>query len=181
MPKIVEEKAYNGVGEKIVRLGLKGLVDEVRHLLTGFNLTVKEERDANGGAAVRKLIDQQFESAKGWAKKSSGDIDWTKCLTVNGTKVCVGVEVQFSSRSDLLVVDIIHLRRAVVAGAVDVAILVVPSDQLSVFLTDRGPALSDAERHVHEARAEDLPLLLIALEHDAAGPALAKQAKRQGP
>ena len=51
-------------------------------------------------------------------------------------------------------------------------------DQLGLFLTDRGPNLADALRHVGEARVEDLPLILVALGHDGAGPALAKQAKK---
>jgi hypothetical protein len=38
--------------------------------------------------------------------------------------------------------------------------------------------MAGARRHVREARADNLPLLLIALEHDGPGPALAKQAKR---
>lgn len=38
--------------------------------------------------------------------------------------------------------------------------------------------MSDAKRHVREARADDLPLVLLALEHDGPGPVLAKQAKR---
>jgi len=178
MPMIVEEVAYNGADERIRRLGPVPLIEELRRALTSFKLLVKEERDANGGAAVRKLIDRQFEATRGWTKRTSGDVDWVKCCIVNGTRVCVGVEVQFSARSDLLVVDIIHLRKAVVSGAIDVAILVVPSDKLGVFLTDRGPSLSDAKRHVAEARVEDLPLMLIALEHDGPGPALAKQRKR---
>ncbi|MBI2160365.1 MAG: hypothetical protein HYU25_08330 [Candidatus Rokubacteria bacterium] len=78
-------------------------------------------------------------------------------------------------------IDLIHLRRAVTDGKIDVAVLVVPSDRLGVFLTDRGPKMADAKRHVREARADDLPLLLIALEHDGAGPALAKQPKRERP
>ncbi|HYS18813.1 MAG TPA: hypothetical protein VET45_17965 [Candidatus Binatia bacterium] len=89
------------------------------------------------------------------------------------------MEIQFSARSDLLVIDLIHLRKAVVEGKIDVAVLVVPSDKLGVFLTDRGPKMADAKRHVVAARADDLPLLVIALEHDGSGPALAKQAKRQ--
>lgn len=178
MPKISEETPYNGASERIARLGLEQLVDEVRRLATAFPLLVKEERDSNGGAAVRKLLDAQFHDAGGWDKKASGGIDWIKCHTVNGTRVCVGVEVQFSARSDLLVIDVIHLRKAIVEGAIDLGILLVPDDRLSEFLTDRGPSLSDAIRHVHEARAEDLPLLIIALEHDGPGPALPKQRKR---
>lgn len=177
MPRIVEEQAYNGVLERIERLGLGPLLDELRSILQGFGLRVKEERDANGGAAVRRLIDERFARATGWTKKQTGDVDWTKCLVINGTRVCVGVEIQFSARSDLVVVDLIHLRKALTDGKIDVAVLVVPSDRLGVFLADRGPKIADAKRHVREARADDLPLLLVALEHDGPGPALAKQAK----
>lgn len=178
MPRIHEEKAYNGALERIERLGLSVLLDEVRQILTGFRLLVKEETDANGGAAVRKMIDARFEDARGWTPRKTGAVDWTKCRVVNGTKICLGVEIQFSARSDLIVIDIIHLRKALTQGLIDVGILIVPNDRLGGFLTDRGPSMSDAERHVREARAEDLPLLLIALEHDGPGPALAKQEKK---
>ncbi len=177
MPSISEEKPFNGVYEKADRLGLRPLLNELKSILTGFTLLVKEERDANGGAAVRRMIDKRFENAGGWTKIVTGDVDWTKSHVVNGTTVRVGAEIQFSARSDLLVVDIIHLRKAIVGGLIDIGVLVVPSDDLSVFLTDRGPCMSDAKRHVIEARAEDLPLLLIALHHDGPGPALAKQKK----
>lgn len=53
-----------------------------------------------------------------------------------------------------------------------------PSDRLGYFLTDCGPKMADAKRHVREARADDVPLLLIALEQNGPGPPLAKQAKR---
>lgn len=179
MPKIVEEKAYNGVLERVSRLGLSPLLDEVREIATGFRLLIREKRDANGGAAVRRLFDARFEAAGSWSKKVSGDVDWIKSHQVNGTRVCLGVEVQFSARSDLLVIDVIHLRKAITEGIIDVGVLLVPSDALSVFLTDRGPCISDAKKHVSAARADDLPLLPIALHHDGAGPALAKQSKRR--
>jgi hypothetical protein len=177
MPIIIQEIPHNGAADKIKRLGLSPLVDEVRSLLVGFSLLVKEERDANGGAAVRKMIDRQFEGAGGWSKKQSGGVDWTKCLTINGAKVCVGVEVQFSARSDLVVIDLIHLRKSIVDGNIDVGILIVPDDVLGIYLTDRGPNLSDALKHIKEARVEDLPLVVIALHHNGPGPALEKQAK----
>jgi hypothetical protein len=83
-----------------------------------------------------------------------------------------------SGRSDLIVIDVIHLRKDLTEGLIDVGPLVVPSDRLGVFLTDRGPRMADAKRHVEAARAEDLPLILIAIEHDGAGAPLPKQAKR---
>jgi hypothetical protein len=74
---------------------------------------------------------------------------------------------------------LIHLRKSIVEGNIDVGILVVPDDQLAVYLTDRGPNLSDALKHMAEARVEDFPLILIALGHDGAGPGLAKQPKKR--
>ena len=80
-----------------------------------------------------------------------------------------------------MIIDLVHIRRACAGGEIDVGCLVVPSDRLGPYLTDRGPRLADAKRMVREARVEDLPLILIGIEHDGPGPRLAKQAKRQYP
>jgi hypothetical protein len=178
MPRIVEELYYDGARERVERLGLGALLDEIKTIVTAFDLRVKESVDANGGAAVRKLIDARFEGSEGWVKKTSGDIDWIKCHEVNGSRLCVGVEVQVSARSDLLVVDMIHLAAAFRDGRLDIGVVVVPSDRLSRFLTDRGPCISDAKKHAKAARLEDSPLVLFAIEHDGSGEPLAKQAKR---
>lgn len=177
MPSL-EEVAYDGFYEKTKRLGLGGLLDEARDVLGAFDLRILEKKDSNGGAALRELIDARFASAKGWTKIQSGGIDWTKCHRANGTEVCLGIEIQVSARSDMLVMDIQHLRTAVIGGEIDVCVLAVPSDALGVFLTDRAPTLSDAKRHVDIARATDLPLLLIGLTHDGPGEPLAKRHKR---
>ena len=177
MPKL-EEVAYDGVLEKIARLGLLPLLDEVRRVIGDFELLVEESRDSNGGAALREILDNRFTEARGWTKKQTGGVDWTKCHQVNGTTVCIGVEVQVSARSDMLVMDIQHLRESMTAGAIDVGILVIPSDDLAGFLTDRAPSMADAKRHVRVARADDSPLLLIGIRHDGAGPALPKRKKR---
>lgn len=178
MARIVEEIYYNGSRERIERLGLAVLIEEVKAIVSGFTLLVREEVDANGGAAVRKLIDAGFEASGGWLKRTTGDIDWTKCREINGTKLCVGVEVQVSARSDLLVVDMIHLAAAFRDGRLDVGVIIVPSDKLGRFLTDRGPCMSDAKKHARAARLEDSPLVLFAVEHDGAGTPLPKQGKR---
>jgi hypothetical protein len=139
---------------------------------------VKEQKDSNGGAAVRKLIDEQFDRIGGWTKKVSGDMDWIKCKAANGTSVCIGVEVQVSARSDLLVMDMIHLNAAFREGRIDVGLVIVPSDKLSKYLTDRAPCMSDAKKHAKAARLEDSSLVLFGIEHDGAGPPLAKQLKK---
>jgi hypothetical protein len=178
MPRISEEAFYGGAKERIGRLGLGDLLDEIRRIVSDFPLLVLEERDKNGGAEVRARLDARFEEAKGWIKKQTGDVDWTISKVVNGTRLSIGVEIQVSARSDLIVIDLIHLRKAITEGLIDIGVLVVPSDRLGGFLTDRAPRMSDAKRHVKEARVEDLPLVLLALEHDGPGPALPKRSKR---
>lgn len=179
MPRIVNRESYGGAEVKIQRLGASPLWDELERILTGFRLLVCEKKDSNSGKEVRKLIDAEFAKTAGWTKKQTGGIDWTKCLTINGTRVCFGVEIQMSLRSDMLIIDVDHLRLGIIAGEIDVGILVTNSDRLAVFMTDRAAHFSAATRTVERARATDLPLLLIGLEHDGAGGALAKQRKSE--
>jgi hypothetical protein len=178
MPKISQQREYANVLVRVERLGLSPLLKELTEVLTGFELLVKETKDANGGAAVRKILDDRFTQAGGWLIKKSSAVDWTKCHAVNGTRVCIGVEIQVSARSDLLVMDICHLRDALTDGKIDVGVLVVPDDELGHYLTDRGPKFSDAVRHVHAARAQDFPLLILGIRHDGPGEPLAKQFKK---
>lgn len=109
--------------------------------------------------------------------KKSGGVDWIKQQAINGRPrhICIGVEVQVSGRSDVMSVDLIHLRQELLQGKIDLAVLIVPSDRLGYFLTDRVAKLSEAKRHIEMARAEDMPFVLIAIEHDGPGPALKKQ------
>lgn len=180
MPGISERKSFGGAERRSTRLGLQPLWDELIELLTNFQLLIKEEQNANGGAAVRKLVDERFACAGGWTKSQTGDVDWIKCRAVNGTSVCLGVEIQFSARSDLLVIDVVHIREQIETGEIDVGVIAVPSDRMSVFLTDRAPRYSDALKAIDRCRAGDLPIVVLALEHDGVGPALAKQRTRQG-
>jgi len=180
MPKIVSEQSFDGAEALIQRLGLDELLNEVRHIVTGFELLVEERKDANGSRVLRALIDRQFTEAGGWSQRKSGGVDWIKQQTINcrPRHICIGVEIQVSGRSDMLSVDLIHLRKELLQGKIDLAVLVVPSDSLGYFLTDRVAKLSEAHRHIEMARAEDMPFVLIAIEHDGPGQALPKQRKR---
>lgn len=180
MPKIVEEIAYNGFAAKVARLGLAPLVDEVRRALTGFTLNLAEKKNANGAAAVRVMLDGSFESLGGWKKTVSGDVDWIKMVVQGSITTGIGVEVQISGRSDMLAVDVIHLRRKIKDGAIDAGVIVVPSEATGVFLVDRTPTIADAKRHITEADFDDSPILLIAFEHDGPGPALKKMSTNTG-
>jgi len=180
MPKISEKIFYNGAEEKIKRLGLTLVIEELFKIVSEFTLFVQETKNSNSGAVVREKIDSRFEIAEGWIKGGTGEIDWTKSLIINGVRVCIGVEIQVSARSDLIIIDLIHLRKAIIEGKMDLGILVVPGNKLGNFLTDRAPTLADAKRLIVDTRADDLPLLLISLEHDGAGPPLPKKRTRQG-
>lgn len=177
MPRIAQTQFYNGFNGRIERLGLRPLWAELERVLTDFSLLVREERDTNGGAAVRVLLDEAFRQIGGWTNRQTGDVDWIKCLAVNGTSVCMGVEVQFSSRSDMLIIDVDHLRQQITEGKIDVGVIVVPSDRLATFLTDRAPYFAAAVRAVERSRAHDLPLAVLGLEHDGPGPALPKRVR----
>lgn len=166
--------------ERVTRLGLSPVWSELEEVITSFELLVAETRDANGGAEVRSIIDKRFHQFEGWSTKIVGGVDWTKCLAINGASVCLGVEIQFSGRSDLLIVDVVHLRDEITAGRIDAGVIVVPSDRLAVFLTDRVARFTDAVKAVQRARAEDLPLIVLGVEHDGPGPPLEKRRTRQG-
>ena len=180
MPKIILEKAFDGAEALIRRLGLDQLLAETRELITGFPFLVEERKDANSARALRVALDERFKAAGGWTQKKSGGVDWIKQQAINGRPrhICIGVEVQVSGRSDMLAVDLMHLRKELLQGMIDLAVLVVPSDTLGSYLTDRVARLSEAARHIEMARAEEMPFVLIAIEHDGPGPAHAKQTKR---
>lgn len=176
MPLISTVKDYNGFEAKAERLSLVDLVDEAAATITRFELRVCEERFANGTKGIRQMLDAGFDLAGGWAKLVSGGIDWKKTNEIGAS---VGVEVQVSGRSDLLAVDIMHLKDDLVNGEIDVGIIIVPDDSLSKFLTDRTPNLATAIRHV-EHRAKDLPIRLLAFRHDGVGESLPKMRTNLG-
>src|SRR5258705_4744687 len=171
MPKL-EEIAYDGFFEKTKRLGLDAVLNEARGILSNFSLLVLERKDSNGGAALRELIDERFAAATGWKKQQTGDVDWTKCHRVNGTEVCLGVEVQMSARGDMLVMDVHHLRTGMTAGRIDVGVLAVPSDRLGMFLTDPAPWVSAAKRNAEKSRGTALRWFLFGSTPDGPGNAL---------
>ena len=178
--QITECEFYDGAKRKIERLGLKPLLEEAYQALRECRVLLLEEKNANGAALLRKYIDNCFQIKTGWRKISSGGVDWGKCLQTDKTSVCIGIEIQVSARSDLVIRDIVHLRDALEEGAIDLGILVVPSDKLSLYLNDRGPTLNETRRVIEkDARVTQLPLVIITVEHDGPGPALPKQKRRR--
>ena len=180
--KVVQIKYYDGAKEKISRLGLSHLFLEVLSIIFDSKIYLLEQKDANGAAEIRKQIDEKFQAVGGWEQIKAGGIDWQKRFKYNATiAVSMGVEVQVSARSDLLIRDIVHLRNSIQNGTIDTGVIVVPSDLMQHFIPDRTPSFRDAVRYIEEefVEAQNYPIVLIAIEHD--GPAdtpLPKQQRR---
>lgn len=155
------------------RLGLGPLVAEIERMLRDHVALVTEEKQANGAAELRQQLDDLFESE--WTQAKVGDIDWFRCKKIDGTQVCVGVEIQISGRSEMLYKDVLHLRRRIERGDIDLGVIIVPSDGLQRFLPDRTPSSSYAVKVIREQDADRLPIVLIEIEHDGPGPKLAKR------
>ncbi len=176
--KITKIRYYDGALDKVSRLGLSGLFLELQLALLDTELLVEESKDGNSGAVVREKIDAALDSLGGWTKKASGGIDWIKKIRYNDSIVArLGVEVQVSARSDLMVRDVVHFRNSLQEGEIDVGVLVVPSDRLESFLPDRAPRLTDAVRIIESEYKEAMtfPIIVVAIEHDGAGVALPKR------
>lgn len=176
VPIIVSRHDYNGFVTKVQRLQLSALVDEAESTLPSFELFVEERKYANGTKGLRQSIDSGFTATGGWIKTTVGGIDWQKSSPL-GAKL--GVEVQVSGRSDMLAVDIMHLKEEINSGRIDAGLIIVPHDQLSKFLTDRTPNLRTAIKHV-EDKARDMPIRVVAFVHDGLGPALGKMITNLG-
>ena len=180
--KITNILYYGGARERITRLGLSILFLEVQDLLLGLEVKVLEEKDANGAATLRKMIDAKFSEGEDWEKITSGGVDWKKQYRVNRTLIArIGVEVQVSARSDLLIRDIVHLRNSIQEGEIEAGVIVVPDDRLQYFLPDRTPCLTDAVKYIETEfkEATTIPIVVISIEHDGPGEALPKQTRKR--
>jgi len=179
--KITAIKYYDGSQDKVSRLGLSGLFLELQLALLETPVFLLEKKDANGAAEVRKAIDESLGSKADWIKTSTGGVDWIKKIRYNNSIVArLGVEIQVSARSDLIIRDIVHIRNSLQEGQIDVAVIVVPSDNLERFLPDRSPAFRDAVRYIETEFKEAMtfPIIVLAIEHDGPGDALGKQKRK---
>jgi len=179
--KITDFRFYGGARERITKLGLANLFIEIQEIILETEVFLLEKKDANGGAEVRKLIDASFEKREDWIKKVTGDIDWSKRVRYNRTFIAtIGVEVQVSARSDLLIRDLVHIRNNLQDGLIEVGIIVVPNNSFQVFLPDRTPSIKDAIKYIEEefTEAQNYPIVIIGIEHDGPGEALKKQKRK---
>jgi hypothetical protein len=179
--KLTDVKYYDGSREKICKLGLADLYLELQEILISTKIELLEEKQANGAAEIRKALDDSFLKKDSWEKLSAGGIDWKKRVRYNRTFIAqLGVEVQVSSRSDLLIRDIVHLRNSIQIGEIEVGIIIVPNNRLQSFLPDRTPSFKDAIKYIEEEfkEAMNFPIIILAVEHDSTGNALKKQKRK---
>lgn len=182
--KISNMKFYGGSREKVCRLGLAQLFLELQDIIFSAEVKVLNEKQANSAGCVREIIDARFIAYQEWKHSASGGIDWVKRFRYNDTILSrLGVEVQVSGRSDLLARDIVHIRNSLHDSHIDVGVIVVPSDALEFFLTDRVANFSYAVRYVEQElrEAQSYPIILIGVEHDGfSGEALPKKLTNRG-
>lgn len=167
--KIAAIKYYSGAKQKICRLGLSALFLELQDIILNTDIRIKKEQHANSGAVVREGIDSGFKSIGGWDQTTSGDIDWIKRIRYNDSILArLGVEIQVSGRSELMIKDILHIRKSIQAGDIDAGVLVVPDDEFAYYLTDRVPCFSYALQFSEDIakEAQDYPIVLMGIEHD---------------
>lgn len=167
--KISKIKFYDGAKEKVCRLGLSHLFLELFEIIFATQVLLVPKRDANGAALIREALDLNFKVAGDWIKTSAGGVDWIKGVRYESSVLSrLGVEIQVSSRSDLLIRDIVHLRNSLQEGVIDVGVIVVPDNLMQVYLPDRTPSLKDAVRYIEQEFKEAMtfPIIVIAIEHD---------------
>lgn len=151
------------------RLGLSHLFLELQQIIFETDIRLLPTKDANGAAFIRQCLDERFAHVGEWQKTASGGVDWIKRIRYNTAVVArLGVEIQVSSRSDLLIRDIVHLRNSLQEGHIDIGVIVVPNDDMQVFLPDRTPSYRDAIRYIEQEFKEAMtfPIIIVAIEHD---------------
>ena len=181
--KIAAIRYYGGARQKICRLGLADLFLELHELILRTPILLEERVQANGAGGIREALDNSFGKGQDWVGIKAGGIDWIKRVRFNQTFLArLGVEIQVSARSDLLIRDVVHLRNSLQQAEIDVGVIVVPDDRMQKFLTDRTPSFSDAIRYIEVEfkEATTFPIVVIAIEHDGVGPAIPKKTTNLG-
>jgi hypothetical protein len=181
--KITKITYYGGARQKICRLGLADLFLELQEIILSTPIVLEETAKANGAAGIREALDKTFGAGHDWIGIKSGGIDWIKRVRYNQTFLArLGVEIQVSARSDLLIRDVVHLRNSLQQADIDVGVIVVPDDRMQKFLTDRTPSFSDAVRYIEVEfkEATTFPIVIIGIEHDGIGKAIPKKTTNLG-
>ena len=176
--RITQMRFYDGARERICRLGLAGAMIELEEALLRTEIRLDEPVRIG---SLYSLIDGALARCDGWEKSMAHGVDRIKMFQYGNVSLArLGVQLKMPSFSNMSMADIIHLRRGIIEGLIDVGVVVVPDDRLQIFLPDRTPAFKDAVRYIEDEfkEAMNYPFIVMALEHDGPGEALPKQARR---
>lgn len=180
MAKIQVVQKYDGFDQVLKRFHLQPHWKDMIGFLEAIPLKVMDRRNENGAAALRAMIDKAFENRNGWSIIKQGGIDWIKTIKNGKMELKLGIEIQVSSRSDLIAVDLMHLNQGFKEGSLDAGAILVPSNDLASRLVDRAPNLRETMRHFDLFTAiKDRPVALLTIEQDGFSPiALPKQKRK---
>ena len=183
--KITKITYYGGAREKICRLGLADLFLELQDVILSTAIVLEEVREANGAAAIRESLDAAFTARTDWVGIKAGGVDWVKRVRYNQTFLArLGIDIEVSARSDLLIRDVVHLRNSLQKAEIDVGVIVVPDDRMQKFLPDRTPSYLDAVRYIEvefkQATTFPIRCASFGIEHDGSGAAIPKRRTNLG-
>lgn len=181
--KISKLKFFGYGRQKIARLGLTDLFLNVQEIVLETRVTLIESVRANRAGRIKKEINASFFSRKDWVQTKAGAIHRGRRLFDNrNCRPILGVQIQVSARSDLLIRDVVHLRNSLQKAEIDVGVIVVPDDRMQKFLPARTPSFSDAVRYIEVEFKEAMtfPIVVMGIEHDSPGKAIPKKTTNLG-
>ncbi len=166
-------KTFNGTARKVYRLGLRGVLEELRRLVGRFGPLNTGMIYPDPGKTIQESVQTRLSRA-GWTRHRVGRGYWKKSLTIDGVEVSLGTRVQLNRRNglnarDAMTVEVVGLANKITSGAIDVGALVVAGDRLAMRLGRRVPSFSDAVEAVERCGMTDLPLVVIGVEADRPG------------
>jgi|SRR5437588_8009492 len=165
--KISQTKSYSGASDKLCRLGLAETFVHLQEAIFDTKVYLSSKRKPSKGVLVSRQFAKALIGGPSWRRDASGK--WIGQFRYEDQFLSrLGLEIQISSRSDLLIRDIVHLRNSLQEGVIDIGVIVVPDDEMQVFLTDRTPSYRDAVRYIEKEfkEATTFPIIIIAIEHD---------------
>lgn len=167
--KISHTTFYAGARDKLCRLGLAKPFVDLQELILDTKIQLPLKRKATNNNFVNRRLNRRLVASGDWRRNASPGVRRVRHIRYKDIFLArLGVEVQVSARSDLLIRDIVHLRNSLQEGVIDIGVIVVPDDEMQVFLTDRTPSYRDAVRYIEKEfkEATTFPIIIMAIGHD---------------
>jgi hypothetical protein len=71
---------FGGAQQKLDRLGLKGMWNELENVLTGFRTRLNKHDSRDSGIVLRRLLDNRFRSLRNWNENKGEGVDWISAM-----------------------------------------------------------------------------------------------------